>query len=279
MLATHTEWENPEAKKLRRGAFQTGSINPLNTVRCHRHVHVPLWPRRYGTCCRWHNDSHHTPGCEGTPASGNPLQESSCPWRARMIACHRQTRIILQAKQIADKCKQYVSKQDRFTLASVQPLQESFTIEVHHLLNLAGILFYVQSGVRILIQLTMGLQSNPQGWRKSRSWIMNCTMISTSHRHSQQAQSHSNPRNNSGACSARLSNVEQISSVEGFEGVGEVVVIIVHREANVSIAKAMKSCNKRSLSSLHLFKRMREWQDIAIHHLESLPPPYCRNEQ
>lgn len=78
-----------------------------------------------------------------------------------MIACHRQTRIILQAKQIADKCKQYVSKQDRFTLASVQPLQESFTIEVHHLLNLAGILFYVQSGVRILIQLTMGFQSNP----------------------------------------------------------------------------------------------------------------------
>lgn len=76
--------------------------------------------------------------------------------------------------------------------------------------------------------------------------------------------------------------MEQISSVEGFEGVGEVVVIIVHREANVSIAKAMKSCNKRSLSSLHLFKRMREWQDNAIHsihHLESLPPPYCRNEQ
>ena len=49
--------------------------------------------------------------------------------------------------------------------------------------------------------------------------------------------------------------MEQISSVEGFEGVGEVVVIMVHREANVSIAKAMKSCNKRSLSGLRLFKK------------------------
>ena len=41
------------------------------------------------------------------------------------------------------------------------------------------------------------------------------------------------PRNNSGAYSARLSKVEKISSVDGFDGVGEVVVM-VHSPASVS---------------------------------------------
>lgn len=38
------------------------------------------------------------------------------------------------------------------------------------------------------------------------------------------------PSGKSGAFSARLSRVEQISSVEGLTGVGEVVVMIVHSE-------------------------------------------------
>ena len=42
------------------------------------------------------------------------------------------------------------------------------------------------------------------------------------------------PRNNSGAYSARLSKVEKISSVDGFDGVGEVVVMMVHSPASVS---------------------------------------------
>lgn len=42
------------------------------------------------------------------------------------------------------------------------------------------------------------------------------------------------PRNNSGAYSAKLSKVEKISSVDGFDGVGEVVVMMVHSAASVS---------------------------------------------
>ena len=41
------------------------------------------------------------------------------------------------------------------------------------------------------------------------------------------------PRNKSGANSGRLSKVEQIRSVDGFEGVGEVVVIMVQSDDNV----------------------------------------------